>query len=346
VLAAGAIVGVAGVTPWLAFALRIDALYRPILKGAGYRAAFHPVAEVQGFLSLVAVSLLFAGVPRSTGAPEARGRECLLAAACGVGAAAAAWADRWDLAQTAWLALAAVAAGFAASRRRWLAGAVGAGARAWLAAALVAAVAGAALAVVGASDPRGALHDVGRALLWQGAFTAVAVAVSVRRSPSSAALHATGALLLLATFALDALVSRRAGFAARSAVALASVAAPALAELRSRAPARRLAGAALAALPVGYGWAAADPVHRRAGLHLVYLGCFTGLALLAWSARRAGGPASRAARWASGLLGVALAARLVLELDAPSFHLWLGVACAAFAAGVLTWAVAALRGAA
>jgi hypothetical protein len=43
---------------------------------------------------------------------------------------------------------------------------------------------------------------------------------------------------------------------------------------------------------------------------------------------------------------VAPTSRTALELDAPSFHLWLGVACATFAAGVLTWAVTALRSAA
>ncbi|HET9596187.1 MAG TPA: hypothetical protein VFP65_11430, partial [Anaeromyxobacteraceae bacterium] len=75
-------------------------------------------------------------------------------------------------------------------------------------------------------------------------------------------------------------------------------------------------------------------------------GCFTGLALLAWSARDGRWRPSTALRWSAGLLAIALAARVVLELDAPSFHLWLGLACAAFMAGVLTWAVAALRSAA
>jgi hypothetical protein len=376
-LAAAAVVGVAGVTPWLAFALRIDALYRPILKGAGYRAAFHPVAEVQGFLSLVGAALLFAVLPRRTGASGARAWECALAAACGLAAPAAAWADRWDLAQAAWTGLAAVAAGFVLARRRWAAGALDGRAGAWLVAAGVAAIAGSVLATVGARNPRGALHDVGRALLWQGVFTALTIAVAARRAPHpgplpagrgegdlrptstrlspspsrsrsripSPLLHGLGAGLLLATFALDALVSRRAGFAARAAVTLAFAGAPALAGLRSRIAPERLAAAALAALPAGYTWAAIDPVHRRAGLHLIYLGCFTGLAILAWSAVGGRWRPSPAARWAAGLLAVALAARVVLELDAPSFHLWLGVACAAFMAGVVTWAAAALRGA-
>jgi len=416
-LAAAAVVGIAGVTPWLAFALRIDALYRPILKGAGYRAAFHPVSEVQGFLTLVGAGLLFAALPRRTGAPQARAWECALAAACGLAAPLAAWADRWDLAQAAWVGLGSVACAFVVARRRWMAGAVDGRAVAWAAAAGVAGIAGAVLAAVGAANPRGALHDVGRALLWQGVFTAAALAVGSRtprsrggphpgplpaglsrrmpaelarrraagahaptapgeedppptsgasyrspsspsspprsRSPSPSAspstswvLPAAGGALLLLTFALDAFVSRRAGFAGRAAVTLAFAGAPALAGWRRRASPERLAAAALAALPAGYAWAALDPVHRRAGLHLVYLGCFTGLALLTWSARNGHRRPPAAARWTAGLLAVALVARVVLELDAPSFHLWLGVACAAFVVGVLTWAVAALRGAA
>ncbi|HET9595239.1 MAG TPA: hypothetical protein VFP65_06645, partial [Anaeromyxobacteraceae bacterium] len=261
-LAAAAAVGVAGVTPWLAFALRIDPLYRPILKGAGYRAAFHPVAEVQGFLSLVAVGILFAGVPRWTGAPEARRWQCALVAACGFAAAVAAWADRWDLSQAAWTGLLAVAAWFALARRRWISGAVDGRTGTWLASAAAAAIAGAVLAAVGARDPRGPLHDAGRGLLWQGVFTALTLAAaasarpkpgegdptptsntpSVMSSPSPSPLpspfpssspfpllHALGAALLLLTFALDALVSRRAGFAARAAVTLAVAAGPALA---------------------------------------------------------------------------------------------------------------------
>jgi len=247
----------------------------------------------------------------------------------------------------------------------------------WLAAGLVAGLAGAAFATLGAANPRGLLGDVGRGLLWQGVFTAVALGAAhlVQRRPSGpprftpgervgASLraprseaggraaawlaHASGAALLLASFALDGILSRRAGFAARTVITAAFTTGPVWAALRRAAPLPgRLAAAALAALPAGYGWAALDTVHRRAGLHLIYLGTFTGLALLAFSALApAAARRPTAPPWTAGLLAAALVARVVLEFDAPSFHLWLGIACGAFAAAVLTWALASLRSAA
>jgi hypothetical protein len=352
------LVAVAGVTPWLAFALRIDALYRPILRGAGYRAAFHPVAEVQGFLSLFAAGLLFEALPRRTGARPATWWEWSLAALCGVATAAAGWAERWELAQVAWALLVLCVAAFVGRRRGALAG-PGQPRTAWIAAALAAAVGGAALAALGAPGSRP--HEAGRSLLWQGVFTALALGAAgligrpstalrrdqgERNGPSAWLAHAAGAALFLGSFALDGLASRRAGFAARAAVCAGFAAFPILGGAGRGTPlGRRLAAAAMAALPLGYAWAALDPVRRRAGLHLIYLGSFTALALLAWSALAPRGGRAGPVPWIAGLLGLALVSRVVLELDLPSFHLWLGLACGAFAAGVLAWAGASLRGA-
>jgi hypothetical protein len=90
-------------------------------------------------------------------------------------------------------------------------------------------------------------------------------------------------------------------------------------------------------MPLGNAFVALAPRYRRAGLHLIYLGCFAAIAIAlatSFGAREAV-PARIAARrrqlaWAGALLAVALAARVLLELDAASFHFWLGTSCAAF----------------
>src|SRR5919201_6597971 len=63
----GALLAWAGVLPWLLFSLRATALYQPMFEAIGYRAAFHPVAQVEGFLTCFAVGFLFTFIPRRTG---------------------------------------------------------------------------------------------------------------------------------------------------------------------------------------------------------------------------------------------------------------------------------------
>src|SRR5437667_37528 len=68
----GALLAWAGVLPWLLFSLGATGLYGPMFEAIGYRAAFHPVAQVEGFLTCFAVGFLFTFIPRRTGtAPPA-----------------------------------------------------------------------------------------------------------------------------------------------------------------------------------------------------------------------------------------------------------------------------------
>src|SRR5437763_8630055 len=68
----GALLAWAGVLPWLLFSLGATSLYLPMFEAIGYRAAFHPVAQVEGFLTCFAVGCLFTFIPPRTGtAPPA-----------------------------------------------------------------------------------------------------------------------------------------------------------------------------------------------------------------------------------------------------------------------------------
>jgi len=155
-----------------------------------------------------------------------------------------------------------------------------------------------------------------------------------------------------ATFGVGAAGWPRLAFAARAALTLGALAAPLRAAVAGGS--RRAATAvALLMLPAGNAFVALAPRYRRAGLHLVYLGCFAALALAlatahAPAAQRAPAPERALARrkmlaWAGALLGVALAARVLLELDPTSFHLWLGTSCAAFLGSVSLGGALAVR---
>jgi hypothetical protein len=92
-------------------------------------------------------------------------------------------------------------------------------------------------------------------------------------------------------------------------------------------------------LPIGNAWVALSPAFRRAGLHVVYLGCFSALVLAASTqVTPARARPRRLFGAAAGLLALALAARVLLELDPPNFRLWLGTASAAFSIAMIPWA--------
>src|SRR5437016_8978087 len=112
----GALLAWAGVLPWLFFSLGATGLYRPMFEAIGYRAAFHPVAQVEGFLTCFAVGFLFTFVPRRTGTAPPAWWQMMVALAAPVAAVVFAWFEWWLAAQAAWLALLAVLVGFAARR--------------------------------------------------------------------------------------------------------------------------------------------------------------------------------------------------------------------------------------
>src|SRR5438477_3784347 len=112
----GALLAWAGVLPWLLFALGATRLYLPMIEAIGYRAAFHPIAQVEGFLTCFAVGFLFTFIPRRTGTSAPAAWQMLVALAAPIAAVVFAWFEWWLAAQISWLVLLAVLIGFAARR--------------------------------------------------------------------------------------------------------------------------------------------------------------------------------------------------------------------------------------
>ena len=114
----GALLAWAGVLPWLFFSLGATGLYRPMFEAIGYRAAFHPVAQVEGFLTCFAVGFLFTFVPRRTGTAPPAWWQMAVALAAPVVSVVCAWFEQWLPAQISWIALIAVLVGFVVPRAR------------------------------------------------------------------------------------------------------------------------------------------------------------------------------------------------------------------------------------
>src|SRR5205814_5029998 len=158
----GALLAWAGVLPWLLFSLGATGLYGPMFEAIGYRAAFHPVAQVEGFLTCFAVGFLFTFIPRRTGTGPPAAWQMIVALAAPVASVVFAWFEQWLAAQISWLALLAVLVGFAArrmaaTRRRVPPSFV------WVAMGLAMGAAGAVLAGIGMTlaEPSFWLHLVG-----------------------------------------------------------------------------------------------------------------------------------------------------------------------------------------
>ena len=92
----GALLAWAGVLPWLLFSLGATRLYLPMFEAIGYRAAFHPVAQVEGFLTCFAVGFLFTFVPRRTGAAPPAWWQMAVALAAPVVSVVCAWFERYS----------------------------------------------------------------------------------------------------------------------------------------------------------------------------------------------------------------------------------------------------------
>jgi uncharacterized protein involved in response to NO len=366
----GALLAWAGVLPWLFFALGATSLYLPMFEAIGYRAAFHPIAQVEGFLTCFAVGFLFTFIPRRTGTRPPAWWQMAIALAAPVAAVGFAWFEWWLAAQAAWLVLLATLVGFAARRtamrRRPIPPSF-----VWVVMGLSMGTAGAILAGLGMALDSLAfwVHLVGRGLLLQGLFTglvlgigglllpAVTRGVDVTaehpRSTWAYALHAVLALAFAATFFVEHLVSVQVAYALRAAITLAVV----IGSLEALQPPtlpglhRRVARWSVWMLPAGYLWVTVAPEYRRAGLHLVFLGCFTVLVLavstqVSLSHRERPEPLRRAP-WqlvvSCALVAAALIARVLLEVDPPHFHLWLGASAAAFLTATVPWAALTLR---
>jgi uncharacterized protein involved in response to NO len=358
----GGLLGWAGVLTWLFFGTGAT---------TAHRAVFHATAQIQGFLTSMAVGFLYTFVPRRTETAPPSRAEMSIAAAAPVLATLAAWLEQWPLAQAFWLSGIAVVAVFVVRRVRSPAGDRRLpGVFVWVPVALLSGIIGAILVAIAAVlDPREEpeLWQLGRGLLLQGLVSGLIVGVGGTLLPTllrgeTAAPSTSGArgrvaqtaaaLLFLASFPVEVFVAPRWGLALRAAVAGLVLAWEARLWRRPSMPGlhRWFIWTSAWLLPAGYVLAALHPALRSAALHVVFIGSF---ALMALSvslhvALSHGGSPERLAQWswrtwAMGLLLLAAVVfRVLAGLDAGHLVRWLGTAAAAFLLATVAWASSVL----
>jgi uncharacterized protein involved in response to NO len=349
----------AGVGHWLLFGLGAT---------TEYRAIFHAMTQVQGFLTCFAAGFLTTMLPRRTRSPEAGLALIGLCAAAPVVTTFAAWNGAWAVAQTSWLALVAALMvfvqrriGTALGRRRPPHSFV------WIPAALAFGMIGAlATGVGGALGPDyWTLHELGRGLVLQGLFVGLVLGVGSFAVPlmtrGEAApdaepglgrvklLHLGAVALLLASFAVETWLSVRLGLALRGAVAGAVL----LFAGRLHRPPDRPGlirwsiWIAAWCVPLGYAAAALSPWSVKGPLHVTFIGGF-GLLALSVGAQvilgHGGYERLKAGRpWpllvAVGALALAAVARVLMVAREDQLLLWASWAAGLFLLATATWAV-------
>jgi hypothetical protein len=313
----GAALAWLGVLPWLFFALGLRRAYEPFYGALAYRSFFHPLAELEGFLTCFAVGLLFTLLK-----PPPAIWQVAVAVAAPILSAVLGATGRWELGLAAEVVLLTVAIEFAARRVSLSAGTV------WIAWGLTMGAGGALLAQF-AGDAYGR-YELGRDLVMQGLFSGLAIGIArMLRGDDSRrwALHAALGAVFVASFFVGSRYGQHLGFALRAVVGI-LVARPLRPpwEFGPENLRRGLAHLALWILPFGNAWVAIALSVRRAGLHVIFLGAFASLLLAAFTyARQRLLLAGTAALFALAMLG-----RAMVELDPSSFHLWMGVSSASF----------------
>ena len=298
--------GWAGALPWLFFSLGVSSVYEPLNAVLAYRSYFHPIAELEGFAGCFALGLLYGFFKPSWW-------ELLLAVIAPLGAVALAATGRWEEGQTLWLLLlACLAVRFRGQ---------------WIFAGLLFGICGFALASLA---KEWWLHELGRDLVMQGMFTALAVGAARRiRADRGGLWHLPAIVLFAFGFWIAARYGKpHLGFALRGLV-LVAVAWPLRAsfEVGPRNLHKSFAHLALWLMAAGTLWVGIVPSVRRAGLHVIFLGAFT--ALLCAGFTQLGQSRGRLAVIA-GLFSLAMFGRVMVELDPRSFQIWMGTSAAAF----------------
>lgn len=363
----GVLLGWAGVLHWLLHAAGLS---------ERYDAVFHATAQIQGFLTSIALGFLFTFVPRRTETPPPSAAALAAGMAAPIAVTVLAWQGRWASAQVIWAACIGGAAVFVG--RRVLA--PGASRRlpavfVWVPVALLAGIGGAVVvAVAAALGPREEpeLWRLGRGWLLQGFVTALVVGVGGTMLPTLTRaepprLEAGGgagrpsqiaaALLFLASFPVEVYADPRLGLALRAAVAGGVLVGAARLWRPPAAPGlhRRFMWIAAWLLPVGFLAAAAWPEERSTVLHVAFIGSFALLALsvaLHVALSHGGQPEQLAGRpwqvWCTGLLLLgAIAFRLLVGFDPGHMRPWLALSAGSFLLATLAWSwlvAPALRG--
>src|SRR3954463_10781293 len=109
----GALLAWAGVLPWLFFALGIKSLYAPVIDVLVYRSFLHPLVELEGFITCLAVGLLF-----TVFKPAPARWQIAVAIVVPITTAICAALQAWELGQLIWLTLIAVVYQFVVRRTR------------------------------------------------------------------------------------------------------------------------------------------------------------------------------------------------------------------------------------
>lgn len=343
----GVLLAWAGVLHWLLFALGVI---------DEYRAIFHSMAQIQGFLACFAAGFLFTMIPRRTGTSAPAPWQMLLAMAAPVGTVVCAWFEMFAIAQAFWIVLLLILVTFVL--RRFKPNDIP-DSFVWVVAAMVYGIGGAALAGYGAATDAMWLHDIGRGLVLQGVMTALVIGVGgfllpaitraeppPRPSALPKVLHAIGAIVFAFSFWLES-QSLQAGFALRGIVVLLALVPATRLWRRPKLPGlhRRLVWIAAWMLPLAFAFVTAFPEYRRIGLHIAFIGCFATMvfAVSVHVILSHGGAADlldqspALLKVLAALLAAALVFRMLVDLAPSHFNLWLGGAASCFLAATLAW---------
>lgn len=349
----GAALAVAGVVPWLAFAV----------GGGAWRPVAHAVTEVQGALMSFAVGFLMTFVPRRTGTELPNRAELAVALTLVLPAPVLSQLGLDRAAQLAWMLLAVFIGAFVLRRiPRAVKQGVAVSELLWLPASFALALSGAAmLAAAGPGRPLW-LPLVGAALLWQGLFAGLVAGIGGMllpmllhrephrglKSPRSWRLHAIAFLVFAASFALEAAVSMQLGYLLRGGVLLAVMVPTARLWRPPAVKGLHRWSAWLAAwlTPLGLLAVAASPAHRIALLHLTFLSGFMLLTLSVANhviiAHGGRDPLLFAKPLRLGamlaLTAVATVARLLISIDPARLVTWIAVSAIAFLLAMVAWA--------
>jgi uncharacterized protein involved in response to NO len=351
----GALLAWAGVLHWLLFGL---GWFRQ------YENVFHAIAQIQGALTAFAFGFLLTFIPRRTRSATPSPLTITIAAASPISTTIAAWFHLWGPAQAFWWVGLGTVGVFALRRLRKNAGPPMHASFIWVPISVSAALLGSLLAATAALGPEWMwLHHVGQSLVLQGLFTGLSLGVGGMLIPLltrnanpldpplgaklARALHAVAAFVFFSGFYVEA-SSPRLGFMLRaSAVLFVLIALFELWRLPTeRGLARKVMWLSAWMLGLGYTLPALDPALRIVGLHVVFIGGFWALTIgisshvaLSHSGRNELTHATPL-RFAltAALLALALAARVLVNLDPARFMLWLTTAAACFLAATLPWA--------
>jgi uncharacterized protein involved in response to NO len=353
----GVLLAWVGIGHWLLYSLGVTQTYS---------CQLHGLVQMQGFMMAFAVGFLLTAIPRRTQTGPPAAAEMTLLAAALIATTAAAVAERWVAAETAYLVVFGAVLRFALQRLR-----VAAGVRRPPAAfvlvpfAIFHGVVG-GLLVLAATLPGvpGTLMALGRLLVEQGVFLCLVVGVGALVLPlmagappppdlgatpaekRKAIVYAGGGIAIAVSLVLEWVGYERLGPILRAGVVAAGVGIGGGAWRRPGKPGahRRLVWLGVWLVPTGLVVAAVWPSYRVAALHILFIGGFSLMAFgvathvalshLGLDALATGRPG------AVVILGVcfllALAARLAADMSNTYFD-HLGWAAAVWIGGSAVW---------